>query len=121
MAAVTADQIRKRLGLTAADISDEDALAFRDEAAAYLSEETGETINASECNAAEANAVANLAAIYCYLKVTGSGATGWTVNLGQLTFHGPAEKIAQLEFLKQQVRDFIHRRKRVGISLLEGP
>jgi hypothetical protein len=121
MVAVTADQIRKRLGLTESDITDEDVIMFRDGAAAYLSEETGEAINASECTTAEANAVANLAAIYCYLKVTGAGSAGWTVNLGQLTFHGSAEKIAQLEFLKQQVREFIHRKRRVGISLLEGP
>jgi len=119
MVSVSADQVRRRLGLTVADISDEDVLAFRDEAAAFLSEEIGETINAEDCTISEANAIANLAAIYCHLKVAGLSSTGWTVNLGQLTFTGPAEKTASLEFLKQQVREFIQRRKRVGISLKE--
>lgn len=90
MVAVTVDQIRKRLGLTEADVSSEDVIMFRNEAAAFLNEETGEIIDPTDCSLSEANAVVNLAAIYCYLKVTGAGATGWTVNLGQLTFHGPA-------------------------------
>lgn len=121
MVSVSANQIRMRLGLTAADISDEEVLAFRDEAAAVLSEEIGKTLNASDCTEAEANAIANLAAIYCYCKVTGVASTGWSVNLGGLTFSGPAERVAQLEFLKKQVEQFIARRKRFGVSLLEGP
>jgi len=71
MVSVTADQIRKRLGLTVADISDEDVLAFREEAVAFLSEEIGKTLNTESCTEAEANAIRNLAAIYCYCKVSG--------------------------------------------------
>jgi hypothetical protein len=74
------------------------------EASAYLSIETAKTLDPTECFEAEANAIANLAAIYCYLKVTGISSTGWNVNLGQLSFSGPTEKVVQLEFLKKQVR-----------------
>ena len=119
MASVKADQIRKRLGLTPADISDEDVLAFRDEAAAFLSEEIGKTLNAEDCTETEANSIRNLAAIYCYCKVSGGSAVGLDFTVGDLHVSSDAGK--QLEFLREQVERFIARQKRFGISLLEGP
>lgn len=119
MASVTADQIRKRLGLTEVDISDEDVLAFRDEATAWLSEEIGKTLDASNCTEAEANAIRNLAAIYSFCKVSGGSAVGLDFSVGDLRVAPNGGK--QLEFLKEQVERFIARRKRFGISLLEGP
>jgi hypothetical protein len=122
MASVTADQIRKRLGLTAADISDEDVLAFRDEAAAFLSEEIGKTLNAENCTEAEANAIRNLAAIYCYCKVSGGSAVGLDFSVGDLRVsEQTSEKNKQLDFLKEQVERFIAREKRFGIIFQEGP
>jgi hypothetical protein len=119
MVSVTADQIRKRLGLTVTDISDEDVLAFRDEAAAFLSEEIGKTLNAEDCAEAEANAIRNLAAIYCYCKITGGSAVGLDFTIGDLRVSADTGK--QLEFLREHVERFITRQKRLGISLLEGP
>jgi hypothetical protein len=119
MASVTADQIRKRLSLTPADISDEDALAFRNEATAFLSEEVGKTLDAEDCTEAEANAIRNLAAIYCYCKVSGGSAVGLDFTIGGLRVSPDGGK--QLEFLRDQVERFINRQKRLGISLLEGP
>ena len=119
MVAVTADQIRKRLGLTEADINDDDALAFREEAEAFLSEEIGRTLDAENCTEAEANAIRNLAAIYCYCKVTGGSAVGLDFSIGDLRVSPNAGK--KLEFLREQVERFITRQKRLGISLLEGP
>jgi len=119
MASVTADQIRKRLGLTPADVSDEDTLTFRDEAAAFLSEEVGKTLDAEDCTEAEANAIRNLAAIYCYCKVSGGSAVGLDFTIGDLRVSPDAGR--QLEFLRDQVERFITRQKRLGISLLEGP
>ena len=119
MVAVTADQIRKRLGLTVADISDEDVLAFRDEATASLSEEIGKTLNAESCTEEQANAIRNLAAIYCYCKVSGGSAVGLDFTVGDLRVSPDAGK--QIEFLREQVERFITREKRFGITLLEGP
>jgi len=118
MVSVTADQVRKRLGLTVADISDEDVLAFREEAAAFLSEEIGKTLDAASCTEAEANAIRNLAAIYCYCKVSGGSAVGLDFSVGDLRVSPDAGK--QLEFLREQVERYISRQKRFGISLLEG-
>jgi len=119
MVSVTADQIRKRLGLTIADISDEDVSAFRDEAVAFLGEEIGKTFDVTNCTEAEANAIRNLAAIYAYCKVSGGSAVGLDFSVGELRVSPDAGK--QLEFLREQVERFIARQKRFGISLLEGP
>jgi hypothetical protein len=119
MASVTADQIRKRLGLTTADISDEDVSAFKDEAAAFLSGEIGRTLNAESCTEAEANAIRNLAAIYCYCYVSGGSAVGLNFHVGDLGVSENAVK--QIEFLHEQVERFIQREKRFGITLQEGP
>jgi hypothetical protein len=112
MAAVTPDRVRKRLGLTAEDVADADVQTFTDEAAAFLSGEIDHALDPANCTEEEANAIANLAAIYCYLKVTGVSAVGWTANLGALTFSGAPEKIAQLEFLRKQVLAFIERNRK---------
>jgi len=101
---IDSSRVRLRLGLTANEISDTDVEVFISEAAASLSIEVNATLDPADCSEAEANAIANLAAIYCYLKVTGISSTGWNVNLGQLSFSGPSEKVAQLAFLKKQVR-----------------
>ena len=75
---VSADQVRKRLGLTAEDIKDEDVMAFVTEAAAWLGDEIGRTLDYTSCTESEANAIRNLAAIYCYCHVSGGVAVGLT-------------------------------------------
>jgi len=119
MVAVTAHQIRKRLGLSESDLSDEDVLAFREEATAFLSEEIGRALNADSCAESEANAIRNLAAIYCYCKVTGGSAVGLDFSIGDLRVSPNAGK--QIEFLREQIERFIARQKRFGIRLQEGP
>jgi hypothetical protein len=112
LAVVTPDRVRLRLGLTAEDIADADVQTFTDEAAAFLSGEIDHNLDSNNCTEDEANAIANLAAIYCYLKITGVSAVGWTANLGALTFSGAPEKIAQLEFLRKQILAFIERNRK---------
>jgi len=107
MASVTADHVRKRLGLTSADIKDEDVMAFVTEAAAWLSNEIDKTLNHADCTEAEANAIRNLAAIYCYCYVTGGVAVGLDFSVGDLHISEAAAK--QIAFLKEQVERFINR------------
>ncbi|MEM3463615.1 MAG: hypothetical protein QXL91_02005 [Candidatus Bathyarchaeia archaeon] len=116
MASVTADRVRLRLGLTASEVSDIEVAVFIEEAAGYLSNQTGLDIDPSDCTEDQAKAVADLAAIYCYLKLTGTNPTGWTAHVGALTFSGSAEKVAQLEFLKHQVLEWIARNKRSVVT-----
>ena len=107
MANVTADQVRKRLGLTQADIKDEDVMAFITEATAWLSSEIGRSLNYADCTEAEANAIRNLAAIYCYCYVTGGVAVGLDFSIGDLRVSEATTK--QIAFLKEQVERFITR------------
>lgn len=112
MAFVTADQVRNRLGFSATDISDSIVNSFIIDAAAYLSNQVNYDIDPDDCTLAEASAIADLAAIYCYLHKTGVAAVGYTLNLGSITFTGPSSRIAQLEVLKANVQAFIRRNRR---------
>ena len=104
---VSADQVRKRLKLTAADISDKDVMAFVAEVAAWLSDEIGRSVDYTSCSESEANAIRNLAAIYCYCHVSGGVAVGLDFSVGDLRVSEAAAK--QIEFLKEQVERFISR------------
>ncbi len=112
LASVTSDRVRLRLGLSSSDISDGEVAVFIGEAAGYLSNQTGVSLNPNDCTEDQAKAIADLAAIYCYLRVTGVQPLGWTANLGALSFTGAPEKVAQLEFLRSQVLEWIRRNKR---------
>lgn len=107
---VTADQVRRRLGLTSDDISDKDVMAFVDEVTAFLSDEIGRTLDHKSCTEGEANAIRNLAGIYCYCHVTGGSAVGLAFSLGDLNVSESSAK--QVAFLKEQVERFIKREKR---------
>lgn len=111
MAVVTADQARSRLGFSNSDISDNIVDGFITDAAAYLSNQVGYDIDPNNCTVAEASAITDLAAIYCYLHKTGVAAVGYTLNLGTITFTGPSPRIAQLEVLKANVQAFIRRNR----------
>jgi len=118
LATVSPDRVRSRLGLTQDDIGDSDVQVFINESAAYLSSEINRTLDPASCTEDEARAIANLAAIYCWLKVTGVSAVGWTANLGELTFSGAPQKVAQLQFLQKEVQMWINREKEpyVGVA-----
>jgi hypothetical protein len=111
MVNVTTDDVRRRLKIPEGDIEDPDVMEFIEDAAAWISDQISGEIDPKDCTKSERNAIANLAAIYCYCSITGISSTGWTANLGSLSFSGPSEKIAQLEFLKKQVADFIAKRQ----------
>ncbi len=114
MASVTADRVRLRLGLTATDISDSEVAVFIDEAAGFLSNQTGLTLNPADCTEDQAKAIADLAAIYAYMRVTGVQPLG---NIGELVFSGSPQKIAQLELLRSQVLDWISRNRRAKVAI----
>jgi len=123
MVNVTTDAVRRRLKLSEEDISDEDVMAFIEDAAAWISEEISETIDPQNCSKSEADAIANLAAIYSYCHVTGGTFNGTDFTLGDLRVKDePRDLTANLSFLKQQVERFIISRKDkpFGIVLSEG-
>ena len=107
MAEVSADQVRKRLGLTAEDVSDEDVMAFVTEVTAWLSNEISRTLDYTSCTESEANVIRNLAAIYCYCHVSGGVAVGLNFSVGDL--HVSEATAKQVQFLREQVERFINR------------
>jgi hypothetical protein len=117
LATVSVDRVRLRLGLTANDIADSEVATFIGEAAGYLANQTGLVLDPDNCTEDQAKAIADLAAIYAYLRVTGAQPTGWTANIGELVFSGSPAKIAQLEFLRNQVLDWITRNRRAKVAI----
>ena len=123
MVNVTTDAVRRRLKLSEEDISDEDVMAFIEDAAAWISEEISETIDPENCSKSESDAIANLAAIYSYCHVTGGTFSGTNFTLGDLHVKEQSRDLtANLNFLKQQVERFIISRKDkpFGIVTSEG-
>lgn len=106
---VTADDIRARFNLSDSQIDDTQTLKFRDEAAAWLSNQIGETLDPTACTESEANAIKNLAALYCFCYVTGGEAAGFTFNLGDVAISEASQK--QFAFYKEQVDLFVQKEK----------
>jgi hypothetical protein len=67
---VTPSEIRERVNLTESDISDATVLRFAKAAAVTVGLELEKTINYTSCTDEEAEAIRNIAAVYCACKVT---------------------------------------------------
>jgi len=121
LVAVSIEQVRRKLGLTSSDITDTDVTAFIDEATAFLSDEINKTLNQNDCTKSEANAIAMLAAVYSYCKVTGGSAVGLSYSVGQLSVRediSPAQMAGRVGLLMQQVERFIEKNR--VITFLRG-
>jgi hypothetical protein len=84
LVAVTPQEIRERVNLTEADISDATVNRFAKAAAVTLGLELEKTIDYTGCSDEEAEAIRNIAAIYCACKVTGGSASGLSFRVGDL-------------------------------------
>jgi hypothetical protein len=62
---VTPDLVRDRVKLSSTDIDDTTVTDFIKDAEATIEEETGVSIDYTNCSQVEAAAIKNLAAIYC--------------------------------------------------------
>lgn len=106
--------VRERVGLSTtgdSGIGDSDVQKYINEATEYLNDQVGGVIDKISASEAEAEAIRNLAAIKCYFHVTGTSSTGWTANMGPITFSGAPGKVAMVNWLWDRVRDFIGRKK----------
>jgi len=82
---VTPSEIRERVNLTESDISDATVLRFAKAAAVTVGLELEKTINYTSCTDEEAEAIRNIAAVYCACKVTGGSASGLSFRVGDLS------------------------------------
>jgi hypothetical protein len=101
--------VRKRVGLSGQTtaLPDADIKQYLGEAAAWLSQQIGETLVHTDCDEEEADAIRNVAAIKGYYQVTGTSSSGWTANIGPVTFSGSPDKVAMLHDLWRMVQTFI--------------
>jgi hypothetical protein len=82
---VVASEIRERVGLTEADVPDATVLRFAKVAAVTVGLDIGETVDYANCTDEQAEAIRNIAAVYCACKVTGGSASGLSFRIGDLS------------------------------------
>jgi hypothetical protein len=85
LVAVTPQEIRERVNLTEADISDVTVNRFAKAAAVTVGLELEKTIDYTGCSDEEAEAIRNIAAVYCACKVTGGSSSGLSFRVGDLS------------------------------------
>jgi hypothetical protein len=85
LVAVTPQEIRERVNLTEGNISDAIVNRFAKAAAVTLGLEVEKTIDYMDCSDEEAEAIRNIAAVYCACKVTGGSASGLSFRVGDLS------------------------------------
>jgi hypothetical protein len=84
MVNVTPDSVRERINVSAAEAPDDVVNRFIADAAETIEVDTGLTIDPTNCTAAEAVAIRNLAAIYTACRITGGSASGLSFRVGDL-------------------------------------
>ncbi|MEM2108296.1 MAG: hypothetical protein QXL10_03320 [Candidatus Bathyarchaeia archaeon] len=82
---VTAQEIRERVNLTENDIPDATVLRFAKAAAVTVGLELEKTVDYVDCTEEEAEAIRNIAAVYCACKVTGGSASSLSFRVGDLS------------------------------------
>ena len=120
MVSVSAESVRERINVSAAEAPDDVVNRFIDAAAVTVGLEIGEDVDASDCTSAEAEAIRNLAAIYCACRITGGSAAGLSFRVGDLAVNessstGPSGlSSGNLQFLLDQAVGIIEKLKGVG-------
>ena len=84
MVAVTPESVRERINVSVAEAPDDVVNRFINAAAVTVGLEIGEDVDASDCTSAQAEAIRNLAAIYCACRITGGSAAGLSFRVGDL-------------------------------------
>jgi hypothetical protein len=85
MVTVTAQEIRERVNLTESDVSETTVLRFAKAAAVTVGLELEKAVDYASCTDEEAEAIRNIAAVYCACKVTGGSASGLSFRIGDLS------------------------------------
>ena len=120
MVSVSAESVRERINVSAAEAPDDVVNRFIDAAAVTVGLEIGEDVDASDCTSAQAEAIRNLAAIYCACRITGGSAAGLSFRVGDLAVNessstGPSGlSSGNLQFLLDQAVGIIEKLKGVG-------
>jgi len=117
MVTVTAQEIRERVNLTESDVPEVTVLRFAKAAAVTVGLELEKTVDYISCTDEEAEAVRNIAAVYCACKVTGGSASGLSFRIGDLSVNESSSarpnglSRENLQFLMNQAQRIIEKLK----------
>ena len=116
MVSVSAESVRERINVSAAEAPDDVVNRFIDAAAVTVGLEIGEDVDASDCTSAQAEAIRNLAAIYCACRITGGSAAGLSFRVGDLSVNESSSAASglssgNLQFLLDQAVAIIQKLK----------
>ncbi len=109
MVAVVACEIRERVDLEEEDISDSVVLRFAKAAAVTVGLELGRTVDYLGCSEGEAEAIRNLAAVYCKCKAAGGSFSGLDFRVGDLAVDESSKET--LQFLLSEAKRIIEQLK----------
>ena len=109
MVAVIASEIRERVDLAESDVPDATVLRFARAAAVTVGLELGKTVNYSNCSDEEAEAIRNIAAVYCKCKATGGSFSGLNFRIGDLAVDESGKE--NLQFLMNEAQRIIENLK----------
>lgn len=117
MVSITEDEVRARFHFDeTTDIDNTQVGLFLDEAVAILSHAIGVTLVKTDCTELQANALRNLAALYCYCWVTGGSAAGLNFSIGDINISESSQKT--FDFIKASVEEFIRTNKEKPIPFV---
>jgi hypothetical protein len=105
MVAVTPSEIRERVDLAESDVPDVTALRFAKTAALTVGLELGKTVDYSNCSDEEAEAIRNIAAVYCKSKTCGGSFSGLNFRVGDLAVDESSKE--NLQFLIDEAQRII--------------
>jgi flagellar hook-associated protein FlgK len=114
--AVTPSEVRERINVSAAEAPDDVVNRFITAAGVTVETETGESVDPLNCSKAEAEAIRNLAAIYCACRITGGSAQGLSFRVGDLAVNESSSSSSglsggNLQFLLDQALKIIENLK----------
>ena len=125
MVAVTPSEVRERINVGAAEAPDDVVNRFITAAAVTVETETSLTVDPANCTKAEAEAIRNLAAIYCACRITGGSAQGLSFRIGDLAVNessssGPGGLSSNnLQFLLDEAMRIIEGLKDTGFRAVQ--
>jgi hypothetical protein len=109
---VLPSEVRERINVSAADAPDDVVNRFITAAGVTVEVEIGEIVDPTNCSKAQAEAIRNLAAIYCACRITGGSAQGLSFRVGDLAVNESSSSSSglsggNLQFLLDQALKII--------------
>lgn len=117
MAAVTAETVRKLLGLTDADIEDEAVTSFIEDATTLIQDKLDTTIDYSNTTAIRALNIKKLAAVYLYAYMTGGSAVGLNISIGGVSVSQATPE--SVKMMLADVKEFLAKDKPIAFIVGE--